>query len=287
MLQYTTYRLSRSIPAGAYLKVVLPVLFVLLLINTLIDFWQSVANEHAFYWSESILFGSYWWLYVPIVYVQVYWLKKMGTPSLFRIVAMFLIPISIHAVIYPTVVYLFSWLFFSHTYAFDRVLGYGIASYLLQTMIVYAVPLIWHWWRNKQEQVLANSPAIVNDITHSPLAAAPDFMMVQDGQKHSKILIEQVLYFSANHPYINIHLTHKKYLHKETLRSIAERFHSSGFIRVHRSAVVNIAAVVSYRSRTNGDYDLELIDGSWLRMSRSYADFFLHAYRIMHPLTAK
>jgi two-component system, LytTR family, response regulator len=47
------------------------------------------------------------------------------------------------------------------------------------------------------------------------------------------------------------------------------------FVRVHRSAIVNIEQVKEIHPRTNGDQDLVLRNGGGLMLSRNYRDKFL------------
>ncbi len=104
--------------------------------------------------------------------------------------------------------------------------------------------------------------------------------MVTEGIRSLSIAVSDVFYFSANSPYINIHVKHKQYLHNESLKSVAEKIDTHNFIRIHKSTIVNINQVESYTSRLNGDYDLVLFDGTILRVSRNYAGAFKERHRV-------
>lgn len=104
---------------------------------------------------------------------------------------------------------------------------------------------------------------------------------------NKKVVIDtnDIYYFSANSPYINIHHQTKKYLYSATLKSLQTQLNSDQFLRVHKSYVVNIGKVVSYQSRLNGDYDLLLSDNTVLRVSRNYAVIFKSAFEAHHRFT--
>ncbi|WP_373495805.1 LytTR family DNA-binding domain-containing protein [Aquiflexum sp.] len=99
------------------------------------------------------------------------------------------------------------------------------------------------------------------------------------------IYTNEILFISSNPPYINIHLTAKKYIHKETLKSVSGKLDHEIFVRIHKSTIVNINKVYSYRSRLNGDYDLTLADGTELRLSRNYSSVFKEKFKAIHQDT--
>ena len=84
----------------------------------------------------------------------------------------------------------------------------------------------------------------------------------------SKIALNTIEITAAT-PYISIHLEKRKYLYSETLKTICDQLDNNTFIRIHKSTIVNISKVRSFKSRLNGDYDLLLTDGSSLRLSRT------------------
>ncbi|WP_254788460.1 LytR/AlgR family response regulator transcription factor [Cellulophaga baltica] len=85
-------------------------------------------------------------------------------------------------------------------------------------------------------------------------------------------------------PYICIHLENKRHLHSETLKSMCGQLDSNVFVRVHKSSVVNISKVSSFKSRLNGDYDLQLANGDLVRLSRTYATDFKNRFGAGHPV---
>ena len=59
---------------------------------------------------------------------------------------------------------------------------------------------------------------------------------------------------------------------RETIAAFELQLDRSQFVRIHRSAIVNVERVVQFESLFNGDFNVLLKDGKQLRMSRTYRD---------------
>lgn len=62
------------------------------------------------------------------------------------------------------------------------------------------------------------------------------------------------------------------YLLRETISEIAEKLRPHGFIRIHRSVLVNVAFVEAIESEPSGDYLLRTRTGKQYRVTRTYRD---------------
>ena len=60
---------------------------------------------------------------------------------------------------------------------------------------------------------------------------------------------------------------------------------SGAFVQIHKSLIVNLAHVESYKSRLNGDYDITMSNGTSLRLSRTYARAFKAKFEGSHQDT--
>ena len=63
----------------------------------------------------------------------------------------------------------------------------------------------------------------------------------------------------------------KKYMIRETMCALESRLDAAGFVRVHRSAIVNLALVKAVVPRRSGDRMVVLRDGTRLRVGRQYS----------------
>ncbi len=75
--------------------------------------------------------------------------------------------------------------------------------------------------------------------------------------------------------YLKVHAGRESHLIRATLQQLEAKLDPEKFVRVHRSAMVNIERVKEIHPRSNGDQDLVMSDGRGLVLSRNYRDRFL------------
>ena len=149
-------------------------------------------------------------------------------------------------------------------------------------LLIYAIPvLVFQFYLKKVK--LAGS--INNNQIECALNQYISTILVSDGNKKHNITVTEIIYFSANPPYINLYLEGKKCLHHETLKSISTKLNPDQFVRVHKSTIVNIKKVASYTTRLNGDYDLMMKNNVQLRVSRNFATDFKNLFNKTHHVT--
>lgn len=248
------------------------------------DFMEARFRNTSFFFSESFMFSSFWWLFVPFLYAQYYFARMQKANTPFLKLSLLAVPAILHLFGYPALVWLISKLFYYHTFRFQQILQYSLSEHLYTLLFFYTVPclLLLHFTARKQQAEPVNIPGVLKE-DKSYVSAIP----VQDGAKCISINVTDILYFTASSPYITIQLPHRKYLHHETLKSVSAKLDHRKFIRIHKSTIINIRQVVSYTSRQNGDYDVIMQDGNCLRVSRSYAGDFKTGWQQSHQVTAK
>ena len=69
---------------------------------------------------------------------------------------------------------------------------------------------------------------------------------------------------------MNLHVAGKELLYRATLNELTTRLDPMRFIRVHRSALVNIDSIVRLEPISHGEFDVILKDGRHTRVSRTY-----------------
>jgi|26BtaG_2_1085354.scaffolds.fasta_scaffold01267_9 hypothetical protein len=228
------------------------------------DFLESNRSGGSFYFSESILFKTIWILFIPILALLGRILKKQNLDSLGQTTIFIVTPIIIHLVLLPLVFLLFSVLFYNGRYGIYKILTYTLANDLYKLVIIYSVFVFGHRYLSYKltDMVSLYKKSFVRKI------------IVVNGKNNSVIDVNDIHQIMAETPYISIHLEEKKYLHTETLKSISTQLDNKKFVRVHKSTIVNLDKVVSYKSRLNGDYDIILKNGVELRLSRTYVANF-------------
>jgi two-component system LytT family response regulator len=80
--------------------------------------------------------------------------------------------------------------------------------------------------------------------------------------------VDEVDWIQAEDYYAAIHVRGKRHLIRESLASLADRLDTRQFMRVHRSAVVNIDRVRELRAMGQGESVLVLRDGTRVPVSR-------------------
>lgn len=235
------------------------------------DLLRSKFNSSSFYLSEAFLFSSFWWFFIPFCDIQFIFVRRQKTENSWSLILVMLLPIATHLIAFPILVWLSSSVFFDHTYAVLRILKYTLAEHMYALIVGYTLPVLVYTIFQKW---LKTRVAESGELEEKEFCKS---LLVSIGKKKINITVSEILYFSAESPYINIHLHDKKYLHNETLKAIAEKLQTGQFIRIHKSVIVNIAHVKFYTSRLNGDYDLTLDNDTKLRLSRKFAvDFKRH-----------
>ena len=95
--------------------------------------------------------------------------------------------------------------------------------------------------------------------------------VVRTGDKLAFIRAEEVDWIDAAGNYARLHVGGREHLIRETMKSLENRLDPETFVRVHRSAIVNIDRVASLEPYFHGEYVVQMRDGSKLTSSRSHS----------------
>jgi DNA-binding LytR/AlgR family response regulator len=82
--------------------------------------------------------------------------------------------------------------------------------------------------------------------------------------------LADILAVQAEGNYVSLQYRSSPYLVRESLSSLAEKLKPYGFIRIHRSVVVNIAAVEEIQPLPTGEYSLRVKGGKKYLLTRTY-----------------
>ena len=106
---------------------------------------------------------------------------------------------------------------------------------------------------------------------------------VKVGEKLLLIRIGDIDWCEADDNYVGIHSGGKKHLMRMTLRALEERLRGADFMRIHRSALVNMARVRELRPKLHGEYEVVLANGTRLTLTRSFRDAVLSRDQSSNP----
>lgn len=82
--------------------------------------------------------------------------------------------------------------------------------------------------------------------------------------------VEDVDWVEAAGVYVNLHVGSKVHLYRSSVTQLLQRLDQRQFVRIHRSAAVNVAKIRELRTRSHGDFTVILKNGGELAMSRGY-----------------
>jgi two-component system LytT family response regulator len=84
--------------------------------------------------------------------------------------------------------------------------------------------------------------------------------------------LAEIVAVQAEGNYVSLRHRPNPYLLRESLSSMAEKLKPYGFIRIHRSVVVNISAVEEIQPLPTGEYRLRVKSGEHYLVTRTYKD---------------
>ena len=96
-------------------------------------------------------------------------------------------------------------------------------------------------------------------------------LLVPDSGKLELIESASIDWLEAADNYVHVHTASRRYLLRRTLQDLLVHLGPS-FVRIHKSAAVNLAAIGALAPLFKGDYEVQLRNGRKLRLSRRYKD---------------
>lgn len=98
---------------------------------------------------------------------------------------------------------------------------------------------------------------------------------IKQGHKTFLIPTEEINYILASGVYVEIYTDKGKYVHRETLNHLEQQLNPQYFVRVHRSAIVNITAVKELVHSEYSGVDARMKDGVLVSVSKTQKKIFL------------
>jgi two-component system LytT family response regulator len=95
-------------------------------------------------------------------------------------------------------------------------------------------------------------------------------LVVRDGGRTVVIPHDDILWIEAEDYCARIHMRGRTILVRDSLRALGNSLERDRFVRVHRSAIVNVACIREIEPRASGDQRLTLSDGTVLKVSRTH-----------------
>jgi two-component system LytT family response regulator len=94
-------------------------------------------------------------------------------------------------------------------------------------------------------------------------------LLVRDGDREILLPIESIEWIEAAEYYCCLHANKRRYILRETISHLSDKLDKAQFVRVHRSAIVNVRSIREIHREGQSDGSVVLNSGVELRMSRS------------------
>jgi two-component system LytT family response regulator len=98
-------------------------------------------------------------------------------------------------------------------------------------------------------------------------------LTIRDAGRTFVIPVREIDWIEAEDYCARIHAGDRHLLVRRSLQSFLDDL-GAGFVRVHRSSIVNLARVREVQPLASGDQQIVLADGATVRMSRSFREAF-------------
>lgn len=97
-----------------------------------------------------------------------------------------------------------------------------------------------------------------------------DRLAVRAGGVTRLLRVTDIDWMEAAGVYVNLHVAGKEVLYRGSLSELGQRLDPVRFVRIHRSAIVNIESIVQMEQLSHGEFELLLKDSARARVSRTY-----------------
>ena len=113
--------------------------------------------------------------------------------------------------------------------------------------------------------------ALLAQVEAQPPRSRERLMVRTDGRLYF-VRIDDIDWIEAAGNYVKLHVGRDTHLMRETMMGIEKMLDPTRFLRIHRSAIVNLDRVREMQPWFSGEYTVILRDGTQLRLSRVYRE---------------
>jgi two-component system LytT family response regulator len=103
-----------------------------------------------------------------------------------------------------------------------------------------------------------------------------EHILVKESGKIIHVRVSDIYWIEAEIDYIRLHTRQGSYLANQSMNGIEKKLDPGYFVRVHRSAIVNMTSIREIHPWTSGRYKCHLINGDETILSRTGAKKLRH-----------
>jgi len=97
-----------------------------------------------------------------------------------------------------------------------------------------------------------------------------DRFVVKSGGTTRFLKADDIDWIEGAGVYVTLHVGGKECLYRASLNDLADKLDPARFVRVHRSAIVNIESILQLEAISHGEFEVVLKHGARSRISRTY-----------------
>jgi two-component system, LytTR family, response regulator len=97
-----------------------------------------------------------------------------------------------------------------------------------------------------------------------------DRIVIRERDKTNLIRVDTIDCIESAGVYVALHVGQERVIHRAALSELIGRLDPRRFVRVHRSAVVNVDSILHMEPATHGEFDLVLRGGQRIHVSRTF-----------------
>lgn len=240
------------------------------------DAWFAFLKDTSFYWGESLLYKVYWLLFIPQTLLVAYLTNKWPIQSRFlkngwkHFAASFLSSLA-QVLVFSGLVAGLSQPLLGYAFRFKGVLQKSLAEDFFTGILMYGLLLLVFNRFSENNEGLNKRVAAENLPKQQAKTTYLAALLVKEGAKTLRIQADSLDWIGSEDSYTVLHRAEGKWLYSESLTKLEKQLNPEDFVRIHRSSIVNVHRVRKVTSRLTGDYDVQLTNGTMLRLSRHYA----------------
>jgi two-component system LytT family response regulator len=112
----------------------------------------------------------------------------------------------------------------------------------------------------------------LSDILERRTAAATylDKIVVKDRDKTEIVKVETIDCIESAGAHVALHVGNQRIVHRAVLTELVDRLDPKRFVRVHRSAAINVDSILHLTAASHGEFYATLRFGQNIRVSRTY-----------------
>jgi two-component system LytT family response regulator len=125
-----------------------------------------------------------------------------------------------------------------------------------------------HLERSRADDLEQRLASLLTDLKEG--AKTPDRLAVKSHGRILLLKLDEIDWIEAADNYVNLHVRNESHLMRETMTSLETRLDPRKFIRISRSAMVNVERIKEMQPLFHGDYVVILQNGTRLTLSRNH-----------------